>query len=187
MFKDGDYKAKYRWSEKLQTKEKNSRLFGRREELEWIKRQIEYQNFAETYKLQYNLKRGEIYEFDWGINVNAEFSNRHYGVVLVDSDENNPLVTVIPLKTNKHGANPKSDIDLGIVKELSTTVSSLAVINQVRTMDKLRIYTKHVIGNGDVTLSDSEYYNEAPKIEDHKMQILIAAVRNYIMSNGALI
>ncbi|MCQ2814745.1 MAG: type II toxin-antitoxin system PemK/MazF family toxin [Bacilli bacterium] len=70
------------------------RYGGMRDQLDWMKRQMEYITFSEQYKLRYNLKRGEIYEIDWGLNVNAEFSNRHYGVVLMDSNEFNPLVIV---------------------------------------------------------------------------------------------
>lgn len=54
---------------------------GLKSQLEWLKRQIEYLTFAETHESQFELKKGEIYEFDWGVNVNTEFSNRHYGVV----------------------------------------------------------------------------------------------------------
>ena len=96
---------------------------GMRTQLEWIKRQLEYASFSEKFSLRYNLKRGEIYEIDWGLNVNAEFSNRHFGVVMADSDEHNPLVTVCPLKSNHSGANPKSDLDLGYIDSLNNAYS----------------------------------------------------------------
>ncbi len=123
-----------------------AKLYGFKEQLEWIKRQLEYASFSEKFQLRYNLKKGEIYEFDWGINVNAEFSNRHYGVVLADSNEYNPLVLVCPLKTNKNGPHPKSDIDLGIIDGLANSSASVAVVNQIRTLDKLRLYTRSAIG-----------------------------------------
>ena len=43
-------------------------------QLEWVKRQLEYITISENYKAHFRLNRGEVFEFDWGVNVNAEFS-----------------------------------------------------------------------------------------------------------------
>lgn len=118
---------------------------GLKSQLEWLKRQIEYLTFAETHESQFELKKGEIYEFDWGVNVNTEFSNRHYGVVLADSSKNNPLVLVCPLKTNRYGANPHSDVNIGYVTQIVSNAETLAVVNQIRALDKLRLYVRPII------------------------------------------
>ena len=156
---------------------------GMRTQLEWIKRQLEYASFSEKYLLRYDLKRGEIYEFDWGLNVNAEFSNRHFGVVLADSDIFNPLVTVCPLKS-KHGeCNPKSDIDLGIIKELGTYNSTVAVINQVRTIDKLRIYLRRIIGiqsGSRIADENNEEEYTILRLENDKLNMILEAYSNYL-------
>lgn len=157
---------------------------GMREQLDWIKRQLEYFNLAERYKTRFDLKRGEIYEFDWGINVNAEFSNRHYGVVLQDSDPKNPLVIVCPLKTNHHGAHPKSDVDLGYIKELNSTKPSIAVINQIRTIDKMRLYTKNCIGKTQQFAERSEISIDEQSIvrlEDYKVKMILNSYLLMIM------
>ena len=155
---------------------------GMRDQLEWIRRQLEYASFSEKYSLRYDLKRGEIYEFDWGINVNAEFSNRHYGVVLTDSDARNPLVTVCPLKSNHSGAHPKSDVDLGFIPGLNSLNSTVAVVNQIRTMDKLRIYMKRAIGYKNEILSDSirETEESIIRLENHKLNMIIDAYKRYL-------
>ena len=159
---------------------------GIREQLDWIRRQLEYFSFAEKYLLRYDLKQGEIYEFDWGLNVNAEFSNRHYGVVMVDSDVFNPLVTICPLKTNHGSMSPKSDVDLGIIECLNTAKSTLAVVNQVRTIDKLRLYTKRIIGikNDCLADSDSEEEYTIMRLESTKFQLIRNAYFDYL--NGKL-
>jgi len=156
---------------------------GMKDQLDWIKRQLEYASFSEKFCLRYDLKRGEIYEFDWGINVNAEFSNRHYGVVLADSDIYNPLVTVCPLKTNHGGAHPKSDIDLGFIRDLRSGKPTLAVVNQIRTIDKLRMYTKRAIGMCDS--SRERYYDDEEKyivyrLEENKLNMIIEAYKRYL-------
>ena len=154
-----------------------------RNQLEWIKRQLEYADFSEQFSLRYNLKRGEIYEFDWGVNVNAEFSDRHFGVVLVDSDESNPLVTVCPLKSNHKGINPKSDVDLGYIPELGTANRTIAVVNQVRTIDKLRMYMIRAIGSrhGE-QLADS--YDDTNRtiirLTNDKLDSVLIGYKNYL-------
>lgn len=118
-------------------------------QLEWVKRQLEYITFQEEFEPIMDLKKGEIYEFDFGVNVNCEFSHRHYGLVLADSHPGNPLVTVVPLKTNRFGANKNSDVNLGILDELVSAKETLAVINQIRTLDKMRMYVRPIINRND--------------------------------------
>lgn len=135
-------------------------LDGVANEIIWMQRLVQYYSFLKEYRVSIHCLRGEIYEFDFGININAEFSHRHYGIVLQDSLESNPLVIVCPLKTNKRGANINSDIDLGIIKELNTTTPTLAVFNQIRTIDKTRIYHKRIIG---IQKTNNEEDNETLK------------------------
>lgn len=152
----------------------SKRMNGLKDQLEWIKRQIEYATFTDSYKLRMELHKGEIYEIDWGINVNAEFSNRHYGVVLRDSSQYDPLVLVCPIKTNKRGAHPMSDIDLGYIKELNSEHPSVAVINQIKTLDKVRIFSKNVISENDL------YNDKPPKLEADKLKLILTAYMNFI-------
>lgn len=142
--------------------------------LEWIKRQLDYATFSNEYKIRLSVKKGEIYEIDWGMNVNAEFSNRHFGVVLRDSDEYNPLVLICPLKTNKHGAHPASDIDLGYINDLNSDHTTLAIINQIRTVDKMRIFSKNAISDCEII------QGEIPILEEKKINLIITAYFNYI-------
>lgn len=150
---------------------------GLKEQLDWVKRQIEYANFSSEYKLRLEVKKGEIYEFDWGINVNSEFSNRHYGLVLKDSNEFDPLVLVCPLKTNKYGAHPASDINLGEIKELRSNVETLAVVNQTRSLDKLRIFSRSAIAE------DDSVGEAIIKVDDSKLNDVLLAYYTYVFSN----
>ncbi|MGI6714343.1 MAG: type II toxin-antitoxin system PemK/MazF family toxin [Bacilli bacterium] len=118
------------------------------EQLDWTRRQLSYISFSLEYKLAYDLKRGEVYEFDWGLNVHTELSKRHYGVVLVDSYANNDIVIVAPLKSKHNEANPMSDVNIGFLPHLDSDRETLAVINQIRGLDKLRIYQKGMIKDG---------------------------------------
>ena len=138
----------------------------------WLLRQNEYAKFAERNKISIRVNAGEIYEVDFGINVNAEFSYRHYALALTNSSESNPLVLMCPLKSNNKGAHPSSDINLGIIEALDTDHESLAVINQIRSVDKLRIFRKPVInkrnkyGRGLNDIGSSYYDDEILGIDD---------------------
>ena len=158
----------------------------------WLLRQNEYAKCAERFRLSYELKAGEIYEVDFGINVNAEFSYRHYALVLVDSSEANPLVMICPLKSNTKGPHPQSDINLGIIECLDTEHESLAVINQIRTIDKFRIFKRPgIIRDKEFTfkLNDVERdcYDEMiddtiipNRLEQDKFELVLDGVINYL-------
>lgn len=161
-------------TDKYRYEEKDKRVISLKKHLEWIKRQLEYVEFANEYKIRFALKKGEIYEFDWGVNVNAEFSNRHYGVVLRDSSEYDPLVLVCPLKTNKNGAHPASDVDLGYIDDLQSEVKTLGVVNQIRSIDKMRIFSKSKIGDSSI------FKSKIPVLSDDKVELLLTAYLNFI-------
>ena len=185
-----------RWSQEDSASEKRISSFERKrghfDIIGWLLRQNDYMKYAEKNKLAVKLKAGEIYEVDFGINVNAEFSYRHYALVLADSLENNPLVLVCPLKSNFRGAHPASDINLGLIENLDSDHESLAVINQIRTIDKLRIFRKPVINRQTpkkMFLNDSEYgldeYSygrpyEPYRLEPKKFQKVISAALTFI-------
>ena len=157
-----------------------SNLRSLKSQLEWIKRQLEYSEFSSEYKLRIACKRGEIFEFDWGVNVNAEFSNRHYGVVLRDSGEHEPLVLVCPLKTNRYGAHPASDIDLGYIDALQSESKTLAVVNQTRVLDKMRIFSRTSIGDSQI------FDNKIPVLSEEKLQLILTAYLNFINGKNLL-
>lgn len=154
--------------------------FTERKRQEWIDRQYEYYDFADHNTLAYELKKGEIYEVDWGMNINAEFSGRHYGVVLVDSPANNPLVMMCPLKTHhKERINYKSDFYVGEIEGLPLQSKTVAVLNQARTVDKIRIYTQLAIGPKHTNLKYEETSgNELPivRLDERKLNKIVTGV-----------
>ncbi len=168
---------------------------GKVNQVNWMKRTLQYIQLSATYELRYDLKKGEIYEIDYGINVNSEFSNRHYGVVLVDSGPLNPLVMVCPLKTNHSGApHKRSDLDLGVLEELGGLNSTIAIINQIRTIDKFRILRKNRIGLKKLPISiyeeDEVEDVSTPKVirlNENALNRIIKAYLDFIYFNGIII
>jgi len=159
---------------------------GRREELDWIRRQLEYSELAEKYKLRYDLKRGEVYQVDWGINVNSEFSNIHYGVVMVDSSEYNPLVIMCPLKNMDGNSRRLFDLDLGLMSEFSFTKHTFAVVHQIRCIDKFRLRKIGVseLLKGPNCMSDSENSDNVYRLNDEKIDLINIAYSNILNGNS---
>lgn len=122
----------------------NSTFFYEIKKVQWLQRLLNYWTMKNK-NVELNIKKWEIYEFDFGININAEFSGRHYGIVIHDSSAKNPLVSVIPIKTKKEKTHAYSDVYLGMIEGIDTQHSSIAVINQINTLDKLRIFDQRVI------------------------------------------
>lgn len=176
----------------LNEERKNSGLERRKGQFDvigWLIRQNEYAKFAERNKLLMTVHAGEIYEVDFGINVNAEFSYRHYALILADSSEMNPLALVCPLKSNNKGPHPSSDINLGFIDALDSDHESLAVVNQIRTIDKLRIYKRPLINkrpgfrNEQNSLNNYEdrfLEKETYRLEESKFKKVQNALKNYI-------
>ena len=166
---------------------------GKASQLEWLKKTIEYIQLSSIYELRYDLKRGEVYEIDFGVNVNSEFSNRHYAVVLVDSPVLNPLVLVCPLKSNHNGANQRSDVNIGYVNCLGGDKETLAVINQIRTVDKFRILRRNQIGVKRLDMpilerleEDYEVSSEptTKRLSDAQLNEINLAYMDFIVNNG---
>ena len=155
---------------------------GKTNQLDWLRKMVEYIRLSATYELRYLLKRGEIYEIDFGVNINSEFSNRHYGVVLVDSGPKNPLVLVCPLKTNHTGGHKRSDVVLGIVEDLSENAETIAVVNQVRAIDKFRILRKNQIGLKRLPIS---IYEEEENIEESYPQVKRLTEKQFLSVRNA--
>ena len=156
---------------------------GQFDVISWLVRQNEYTKYANNpNRIGINVKAGEIYEVDFGINVNAEFSYRHYALILMDSAENNPLALVCPLKSNNKGANPKSDINLGVIEDLDVDHESLAVINQIRSIDKMRIFKRPIIRKNK-EFDNSQHDNikdESYRLEGNKFKMIIKMIQKYL-------
>lgn len=113
---------------------------------DWYKRNLEYEVFLARNKLRYHIKQGEVYEIDFGRNVGSELNERHYAVVLHNSDVEAQNIVVVPLTTKVHYSYGEA-IDLGFLPGVKTSERSYAKISQIRTVDKARIYLRPIISS----------------------------------------
>ena len=108
-----------------------------------INQLIYFYRFFET---RLAIKKGDVFLARFGFECGNELNGNHYVVALLDSNPINQVVTVVPLKSAKGKAlNPASDVMVGKIEKLNNTKDAIAVINQIRTIDKRRLFDAQTI------------------------------------------
>ena len=111
--------------------------------------------FYRYFETRFEIKRGDVFLARFGIECGNELSGNHYVVALLDSNPINQVVTVVPLKSMKgRPLNPASDILLGEIQGLENGKEAIAIINQIRTIDKRRLFDASTISNLSNYLND---------------------------------
>ena len=117
-----------------------------------INQLIYFYRFFET---RLAIKKGDVFLARFGFECGNELSGNHYVVALLDSNPISQVVTVVPLKSAKGRAlNPASDIMIGEIEKLGNSKEAIAVINQIRTIDKRRLFDAQVIAHLSKYMSD---------------------------------
>ena len=94
----------------------------------------------------FTVKAGDVYLARFPIEYGSEIHGDHFVAVLLDSPAVCPLVTVVPLKSEKaKEINPASDIRLGVIEGINNGHKTIAVINQTRAIDKRRLLSEEAI------------------------------------------
>lgn len=104
--------------------------------------------FYKYFETRFEIHRGDVFLARFEFECGHELTGNHYVVAILDSSKNNPLVTVVPIKSAKgREVNPASDILLGDIEGFKNSNGSIAVINQVRTIDKSRLLDAVVLAH----------------------------------------
>lgn len=117
--------------------------------------------FYRYFETRLAIRKGDVFLARFGLECGNELSGNHYVVALLDSNPINQVVTVVPLKSAKgRPLNPASDIMVGEIENLNNSKEAIAVINQIRTIDKRRLFDSQTISHLSQFMSDemiSEY------------------------------
>ena len=134
----------------------------------WLKDYIKYikdeKNFNPTNLKTY--ERGDIIKVNLGFNIGSELGGLHYCVVIdKKNNRNSPVVTVIPLSSQKTDKINKNSIILGndIYNKLIEKSNKLIEDNKIKNKEnknKLLIETKRLIENNATTDEISMKTNE---------------------------
>ena len=117
-----------------------------------INQLIYFYRFFET---RLAIRKGDVFLARFGFECGSELSGNHYVVALLDSNPISQVVTVVPLKSAKgKPLNPASDILVGEIENLNNSKEAIAVINQIRTIDKRRLFDGQTISHLSQFMSD---------------------------------
>ena len=98
------------------------------------------------FETAFAVKAGDVYLARFPLEFGAELHGDHFVAVLLDSPAVNPLITVVPLKSEKaKELNPASDIRLGVITGINSGHKTVAVINQLKGIDKRRLLSEEAI------------------------------------------
>ena len=104
--------------------------------------------FYRYFETRLAIKKGDVFLARFGLECGNELSGNHYVVALLDSNPISQVVTVVPLKSAKgRSLNPASDIMVGEIENLNNSKEAIAVINQIRTIDKRRLFDAQTISH----------------------------------------
>lgn len=102
-----------------------------------LNQQIFLYKYFET---RFQVKQGEVYRASFPFEFGSEIHGDHFVVAVSDSRPLNPFVLIVPLKSKKEKElNPASDISLGFVSGINNGKLTVAIVNQVRSIDKRRL------------------------------------------------
>lgn len=126
---------------------------------------ISYENQFNPQKLM-TYKRGDIVHINFGFNVHNELGGTHYAVVVEnDNPASNGTVTVVPLKSAASKEDALNNIHIKTEVYLGTGIictgkgkdkHTIAKVNQMRAIDKMRILKPRNSKNDIVYPIDSE-------------------------------
>ena len=146
--------------------------------------------FYKNFETRIAIKKGDVFVARFAFECGNELSGDHFVAALLDSSPLNPVVTIVPLKSAKgKPLNPASDILLGNIEGIENGKESIAIINQIRTIDKRRMFDEEILRHLERYLSDemiSEYslitcqYKKIYRLSDEQYYKMHKAAQEYI-------
>ena len=120
--------------------------------------------FHDHFNTKIAIKRGDVFVVRFEYECGNELQGPHLVVALNDYKANDPMVTVVPLKSYKGILNPRSDVLLGVIPEIGTGKQSVALIIQTKSIDKCRMLEHMSVGElarvyeTELLSEDDEYH-----------------------------
>ena len=98
--------------------------------------------FYANFVTKVEIERATVFKIRFQQGFGSELRGHHFVVAMQTSKENNQLVTIIPLSSVKETKqyNKKITIFIGEVSGIPNTKQSVALVNQIRTIDKIRLF-----------------------------------------------
>lgn len=126
--------------------------------------------FYRNYETRFEIKRGDVFVVGFEFECGNELNGSHFVVALLDSSPISQLVTIVPLHSAKMDKelNPASEIYIGEIPGVTNTKRAVAIINQIRTIDKRRMFDKAAIEHFNQYSQSEHYVDYAEITAQHK-------------------
>ncbi len=161
---------------------------NRNEYVSAINRTIFYYKYFTT---KIDIKRCDVFKIRFDQGFGSELRGYHFVVAMQSSREINQTVTIIPLSSVKESKqyNAKSTINIGVIEGIPGNKTSVALINQIRTIDKIRLIGDKALDlfvenhrekieriNGEFYIQNKEVY----RLSEEQYQKILHAINNYL-------
>lgn len=161
---------------------------NRNEYVSAINRSIFFYRFFTT---KIDVRRCDVFKIRFDQGFGSELRGYHFVVAMQSSREINQTVTVIPLSSVKEARqyNPKSTINIGTIEGIPGNKETIALINQIRTIDKVRLIGEKALENfveqycEQIERINGEFYiqnKEVYRLTDEQYQKILHAINNYL-------
>ena len=155
-----------------------------------LNRRLFLYRFFET---RFEIKRGDVFTAYFEYQCGCEIDGPHFVVALQSSSQLNQIVTVVPLSSFKKDRelNPASEIYIGKIPGVANGKETIAIINQIKSIDKGRLFdkapvenfnnyaqTRPVGENGEISLQNKYIY----RLTDEQFFKIQNAIIDYIKS-----
>ena len=142
-----------------------------------------------------DIRRCDVFKIRFDQGFGSELRGYHFVVAMQSSREINQTVTVIPLSSVKEAKqyNSKSTINIGVIEGIPGNKETVALINQLRTIDKIRLVGDKALDNfveqycEQIEKINGEFYiqnKEIYRLSDEQYQKILHAINNYLFTGS---
>ena len=148
--------------------------------------------FYANFVTKVEIERATVFKIRFQQRFGSELRGHHFVVAMQTSKESNQLVTIIPLSSVKETKqyNKKSTIFIGEVSGIPNTKQSVALVNQIRTIDKIRLFGDRALATfvdmvcdeidkykGEFEIQEKEIY----RLTKEQFEKILDAIDNYLL------
>ena len=148
--------------------------------------------FYANFVTKVEIERATVFKIRFQQGFGSELRGHHFVVAMQTSKESNQLVTIIPLSSVKETKqyNKKSTIFIGEVSGIPNTKQSVALVNQIRTIDKIRLFGDRALATfvdmvcdeidkykGEFEIQEKEIY----RLTKEQFEKILDAIDNYLL------
>lgn len=151
--------------------------------------------FHKNFDAQCGVKAGDVYLVQFQNRIGTEISGEHFAVAIINSRKKDRNVMIIPLTSLKEGKqkNPKNSVYLGVIKGINNGKESIALINQVQSIDKKRLLKLKEINEILRLVTTSSYKRDTVikeinkvhyRLTDKQYYTLVKECKNFMKHNA---